>query len=1098
MAVQTGLNGTETDKSIFVEAGAGSGKTTGLVARMIAMIGEGIDVSKICAITYTNAAAKEFYGRFQKELTKKIAEATDGDTREKYRNALKNIDLCFMGTIDSFCNMIVSEYPNRAAVPASASVITGDRFRERCRIEYEAIISGASDDPELKKKAELYCLYISKKDRGPLFEKLLEILISHRESDIVFDPPKGDPDNNFANEYASLKNLCTEILNAPQAVADTDKARGAFETLEECRRVFGKKLSECIGTVKFIVNTLKGLKLSSMPAGVAAADPGIFEKAPRGGYIVNEEKLNEYYGAFAEEQYSAAMDFVCSAINSIASRLRSRGELTFFDYLLYLRDMLRDDAANGGKLAKYISERYSCYLVDEFQDTDPLQAEIVYYLTAREPKEKWYECVPRPGSLYIVGDPKQSIYSFKGADVRSFMRVRELFNGDDSAVLKLTANHRSTPELCRWFNSTFTKLLPSDTADNCKFDKIPVDSAAKDTATTGVYYYNTYKKAYSDDRTKLPQVINRLVNAPDIRITHKQKDGTVLTDAVHYGDIMVIVPTNSDVAEYVHILNNAHIPVMAEGEMDFSNCDMLKMLHVAAAAVAAPDDGIAVYAALTGGLFGIPVGELTALRMRSSTASKEERFRISLNSRNNEVLKDAEYIKSALDRLHELHIRCAAVSPAAAMDIITSELKLAAKVSSADLEYFCYAMELIRKAECTGDIKTLSDGAELIGSLLDGTKKEARCISLQKGLDRVRLSNLHKVKGLEAPVVILAAPGGKKKSEMKYSLRTDDKEEFRVFGIKKGNGNYISTSRCEKLREAADARRAAELIRLMYVAATRAKNMLIISYLQNDKSPANCPYWKQLAEKVDSNNEFFDVFKSVNGLTLPSPRPETDAEEIMDNAVCTDLNESECRKETYSISRPSDIKAHKKNDDEDMTDDAPSTDTSPESGGSIAHIPANIAGTMAHRLMEILVRSGGKAECGSVIEEIINDYWHEDKAVSDKLAELWQTMLNGGYTQENGRAADLLGELKDAECHCELPFCTFDKQSGELTNGVMDLVYRKGDKWYIVDYKTNIDGIGLDGKYASQLEAYSNALKTLMGVEAESYIYHLPIHTAGK
>ena len=1097
MSGNDSFTGTETDRSFFVEAGAGSGKTTGLVARMINMVEEGIDgreidISEICAITFTNAAAKEFYGRFRKKLTEEIELTKDEVRRERCKKALENIDLCFMGTIDSFCNTLLSAHPNEAAIPASASVLTSEEFSEKCRKEYERMISGKYDDPSIRAKAALYCMYIPANKREELFCKLMDMLKNHRESEIVYSKPKGDPDVNFKREYDSLRNLVSAIVQDPSLVWENKEAAGAFEDLKKYAPELNKKLSENIMTAIYTVGGLKKLKLKSLSPAVQAADPGIFSKAPKGGLVVDEESLRAYYGAFAEEQYSAAIDFVCSALKTMTAQLRSLGKLTFFDYLLYLRDLLRDDAAKGGRLISYISRRYKYYLVDEFQDTDPLQAEILFYLTAEKPVENWYECVPRKGSLYIVGDPKQSIYSFKGADVRSFMNIRSMFDSDDRRVLKLNKNYRSTPSLCRWFNSVFNILLPTDTADNSRFEDIPVDDDAKDICTNGVYYYKTYEKeAERCDKAQLPQIINRLVGDPSLTIRRKDKYGKVYTDSIRYSDIMVIVPQNDDVGDYMQHLTAERIPVMAEGRVLFSECKLLKSLYLAVAAVASPDDGMAVYAALTSGLFGITQGEFIQLRSKD--------LRVSLYSYSEEALKEYPNIQNALETLHDLHIKAAALSPSAAADMITAELDIFRKADSTDMEYLCYARELLRNAECGGEVKTLKDAAAFFGALIDGSIKQARCISLQKGLDRVRLANLHKVKGLEAPVVILAAPGGSKKSESMSVERTNDGETVRVFDVKSGNYPLISTALYSAEKEAANARREAEQLRLMYVAATRAKDILIISAPQIKTGLANGIYWKRLAEHCKEDQEFFTVFGAPDAAQTPAKRTETDCGKLFDEAVCTDLTEEKCRTETYTVRRPSDIKAHKKSD-EDVQTDAEDTEITAEevSAGEdrLSHVPANVTGTMAHRLMEILVTSKGTAKRDDAVSEIISDYWQEDEAVSDMLCRLWDTMMSGGFSQENGREADLLGVLKGAECHCEFPFCTFDRDTDTLVNGVMDLVYCKDDKWYIVDYKTNIVGEGLDDKYASQLAAYREALKKMLGVDAESYIYHLPVHTS--
>ena len=141
------------DKNLFVIAGAGSGKTTMLVNRMVAMVESGeFDISQICAITFTKKAAAEFLLRFQsklKERSKKpypISTGRPGDlptpndiTAERCRKALEKIDLCFTGTIDSFCNLVLSEYPNNAKIPSSSMVIEDDEFIELCKKGYEKI-----------------------------------------------------------------------------------------------------------------------------------------------------------------------------------------------------------------------------------------------------------------------------------------------------------------------------------------------------------------------------------------------------------------------------------------------------------------------------------------------------------------------------------------------------------------------------------------------------------------------------------------------------------------------------------------------------------------------------------------------------------------------------------------------------------------------------------------------------------------------------------------------------------------------------------------------------------------------------------------------
>ena len=148
---------TDINSNFFVEAGAGSGKTSVLVDRMVSMVEGGLDISRICAITFTKAAASEFYARFQKKLSE--------STCENAKNALKDIDLCFMGTIDSFCNMVLSEHPAKAGIPSNATVVTDDEMktlyrRELSRIrqgQYEKDYPGLQDKYNAQAAAEFLC-----------------------------------------------------------------------------------------------------------------------------------------------------------------------------------------------------------------------------------------------------------------------------------------------------------------------------------------------------------------------------------------------------------------------------------------------------------------------------------------------------------------------------------------------------------------------------------------------------------------------------------------------------------------------------------------------------------------------------------------------------------------------------------------------------------------------------------------------------------------------------------------------------------------------------------------------------------------------------
>ena len=149
---------------------------------------------------------------------------------------------------------------------------------------------------------------------------------------------------------------------------------------------------------------------------------------------------------------------------------------------------------------------------------------------------------------------------------------------------------------------------------------------------------------------------------------------------------------------------------------------------------------------------------------------------------------------------------------------------------------------------------------------------------------------------------------------------------------------------------------------------------------------------------------------------------------------------------------------------------------------------------MIHRMMEVLVSSGNRANLDNLVLETVKEYEADTEPYREILTKVGKTIRSGGYTQQNGMPQDILKEfLSSDEVYCELPFCYSDG-SGEIWHGVMDVVYRKGDEWHIVDYKTNADADDLDEHYQEQLEAYIKAFKEMTGNEADARTYHIVFH----
>ncbi|MBO7356476.1 MAG: UvrD-helicase domain-containing protein, partial [Lachnospiraceae bacterium] len=475
----------EINTNFFVEAGAGSGKTTMLVSRMVAMVEAGIPIGKICAITFTKAAAGEFYDRFQKLLIERsnpayvwedkgyagqLPKPTD-ETRERCAEALNNIDLCFMGTIDSFCSMVLSEHPSEARIPSDASIVSDQDAEIFYKQQYVKICAGEYGSDLTDLANTFRALYRNAED---VFVQGESVFMNNRNVHFNYTKPTAvDIDKTFASEREELVKAVKCLVDHPELKYPTEqKNLAAWEKIEDIYKNLRRKWSNNFSNVVYALKSLKDLR--TIPEALNHHEfelAGVFEPGGKQGKWLECSACGEsgLLSKLQNLQYSASMAFLEACMPVLESAMRDKGNMTFFDYLYYLRNMLRRDAEGDGKLIRYIYDRHSYFLIDEFQDTNPLQAEVFFYLSSEHPVPQWSACEPRPGSLFIVGDPKQSIYRFRSADVTSFLKVKGLFEQNGGSILSLSRNFRSTSTLCEYFNRMFTVMLPEETRDQSKF-----------------------------------------------------------------------------------------------------------------------------------------------------------------------------------------------------------------------------------------------------------------------------------------------------------------------------------------------------------------------------------------------------------------------------------------------------------------------------------------------------------------------------------------------------------------------------------------------------------------------------------------------------
>ncbi|MBR0230500.1 MAG: UvrD-helicase domain-containing protein, partial [Erysipelotrichaceae bacterium] len=407
----------------FVEAGAGSGKTTMLVERMVAMVEQDIKVDKICTITFTKAAANEFYARFQKRLAERASDtpekehypgrldAKTEETKKNCQEALVNIDTCFMGTIDAFCNMVLSEHPLEAGIPASSAVVDDETIINRYLQELKKI----PVDDRYKELREKYSLFIdTQMNHIAAFKTVLSKVLEVRDAEFMYEKPvtRISFEKKYASDKKTLVKLFELLLKYQDSIAHMDSKES-----KECWNQLGQKRKTLMqddwdDSFPFVLDALKKIaKLVVKPmdiekyfdsSSMGRLTPTTTKSGKITNYKLSKEGFQDILEYMKDYQARVALDFTVECVRVMSKVLRKQGNLTFFDYKLYLRDLLKADAAGDHKLIEHIYDRHKYFLIDEFQDTDPMQAELFFYLAAEKFDEDWKKCIPHAGSLFIV------------------------------------------------------------------------------------------------------------------------------------------------------------------------------------------------------------------------------------------------------------------------------------------------------------------------------------------------------------------------------------------------------------------------------------------------------------------------------------------------------------------------------------------------------------------------------------------------------------------------------------------------------------------------------------------------------------------------
>jgi len=1082
------------NRNVVVIAGAGTGKTTILVNRILNLLlrePDPLAITEIVALTFTNKAATEMKQRLRAQLLRVAEEADDmvatfrtryhlsaGQIGERAKVALEQIEKAQISTLHSFAAHLLRLYPIESGVDPMFREDDGSYFKELFHICWDRWL-----DDELGSS-------------GPQQDRWRRVLAETSLEDLrqfAFA---------LAGDFVDLRELerqCASpsLEGALREWVAAAHRRGAT-LLAAQDRPTRRKVEEMLAAAV----RLLALLLEQGPAGLthlSQADRGFLEKdlgkAPAGWDDAGFNDASSVIGlaqqflTVDQMYFQGVLRLLRPFLQQLDQDFHRSGWIAFDGLLARARALLRDYPAVRAR----IKQTYRAILVDEFQDTDPVQYEIILYLGERTGSYQtaWQDVDLEPGKLFIVGDPKQSIYAFRRADIEAFERVVQKILAGGGVIHSLVTNFRSDGNILDVVNNVFDRLFqPTEHVQSANERLAARPQRRPEVSVNGVQL--RLVTLGEDDEEFDVQVATR---AEAEELARWMKDdllaGTTVTDRdlrhspLRPGHIALIFRKLTQAQTYLDALRRYDIAYITDGEKHFYRrqevIDLINLLRV----IDNPHDAIALVGILRSPLGSMRDADLLALRqIEGLDYLQRERLSDWTHSQ-------AGMVRRLYERLAELH-QVAPLRPVPdAIDLLFERLPIL-ELAAASL-HGEQAVANLRKvrdlAEMLADRPhlTLTGFVDLMMSRVSEQPDEAESALAEESLDAVRVLTIHKAKGLEFPVVIL--PGlhqGSQNPRKGLSIHHD--WSSRCYGVQMGGRSNLGAVFVDSKME---AREEAEQRRLLYVGMTRARDLLVLSGGQTVRPGRDTVL--SLLDTVITDKRTLQTADQICIGTSRLTRVLTPAKALARRqrevyparvapspALAPLLDRRQARQVEWEHRR---LTARRL-----IPSSLPGIDPQASFLGTVTGRDGDLArlvGVCAHALLERWDFARPGSEIGMAIDQTIRRYIGQDHSrlmagIREDLAVLFERFLSS-EPYKRLRRATVLGR--------EVPF-VMSSGKDQVMEGAVDLIYRLDDRIWIADYKTDDvtaeDVRGRVDHYRSQAESYSRAVASSLGLPSVS------------
>ena len=1052
------------NKTLFVEAGAGTGKTTSLVDRVTKLVSSGrTTLDRISAITFTEAAAAELRDRIRENLEHSASDdkMTD-EERERCRRGVDDLDQASIQTLHSFAGALLRERPLEAGLPPSfetMDAISSELAFEEAWTEWvdSSLEEGSLHFQELSLAFSL----------GLSVSKMREVALKfHGNYDLLAEALFED----IPRPAPSVVRRIVDAVDELERLCDFSKLResDALFAHVQPKLALIRRHSEIdpdSPAAYRLLQRILPLKQTRGRAGDWEVSPEVGQNA--GKYLKDtlkelDETANEEIAQARQSALAPILRALKGFVLAYAEERKRQGKAEFHDLLVWARDLLRDNI----EVRDHFRARFSHLLIDEAQDTDPIQTEIAMFLAEEAPESAaaggrptdWARITPEVGKLFVVGDPKQSIYRFRRADARQMALLRERLGGE---TVHLVQNFRSQAPIVAWVNCVFSGWMGGGNDQAEYVDLIHRwEAATDDPFKPRAWSLGDAMEGNANEiRQAEAEAIADLLAGIDGKWQVLDAEATSSSGVERYrpaklSDTCILMPKRTGLRILELALDDADISYRLEGASLIFATQEIRDLVNCLKAIDDPADQVAVVAALRSPAFAC--SDIELLQFHQSTGSFDYLA-------DHETSNDP--VSEALVELRRYHDTRMWTPIADQIDRFIRERLLmeAALDNPRTREQWRRYRFMVERARAFAEA-----GGNSLRPFLEWVDRQAKENAWvtetpvpEGDEEAVRIMTIHGAKGLEFPVVVLAGLHSDRQ------LPTDrvlfEREGNRVEVGIGGQRHHVATPGYEELLDKERGLADDEFVRLMYVAATRARDHLVVSMhrkVGEEKSAA-----ARIAQHIDGRADLWEQVAQLSPAVAPPRVARTAGEDPEAHSI---EKRDEWRRQREQMlsrqGRPASVAATRlAREDKEEPD--------PEEPWKRGRAGTSIGSAVHGVLQTIDLATGAGVEDAARSQAMA-------ESIPDRAAEV------AGLVRNAIESDIVMRAVRSGKLWREVPVAVAVGKG--VLEGFIDLLFQEDDGLVVVDYKTDYIDAGereeqAVEKYRIQAGSYALAIRRATG-----------------